>query len=117
MSHRVLCFGGRDFSDVTRIDAALSAVAGKLGPFAIIQGGARGADRLSGAWGRERGLCVIEVAAPWTFYGNGAGPLRNSWMLEHCAPTYAVGFPGGKGTADMRAKLFAAAVPLWEPFK
>ena len=115
-AHRVLCFGGRDFTDTGRIDAALSLLPSVLGDrFAIIHGNARGADRLCGEWGKRRGLCVIAVDAPWDFYDKKAGPTRNGWMLEFCMPTYAVGFPGGSGTRDMALKCVAAGLVPWYP--
>lgn len=116
MSHRVLCFGGRDYCDKGRIDAALSALFPVLGPkFAIVHGNARGADKLSGEWAKRHGLCVIAVDANWDFYRNSAGPTRNGWMLEYCMPTYAVGFPGGAGTRDMAKRVTEAGIVLWRP--
>ena len=113
--HRVLCFGGRDYYDDTAIAAALSELTSRLGVFAIIHGGARGADSLCGAWGAAHGCPVVIVPANWDFYGNRAGPVRNAWMLDIAFPTYAVGFPGGTGTADMLRRLERAGVPVWRP--
>lgn len=117
MRQRVLCFGGRDYRDATVIDRALSqlAAAQSFTQFAVIQGGARGADALCKAWGLKHGHPVLNLDAPWDFYGKKAGSLRNSWMLELCAPTYAVGFPGGPGSADMARQLRAAGVTIWFP--
>lgn len=117
--HRVLCFGGRDYNDWGRIDAALSLLPGALGTqdFAIVHGNARGADNLCGTWGKSRGLCVIAVDANWDFYKLRAGPIRNEWMLHFCMPTYAVGFPGGSGTRDMGERLAAAGVVTWWPLQ
>jgi hypothetical protein len=119
MLHRVLCFGGRDFSDMGRIDAALSLLPGILGSdrFAIVHGNARGADKLCGLWGKRHGLCVIAIDANWDYYRNNAGPVRNQWMLDFCHPTYGVGFPGGSGTRDMAERLRDASVPVWWPLQ
>lgn len=118
MRHRVLCFGGRTFADAAAVDRVLSQLTPhpEFIQFAIIQGGARGADTLCAAWGKTHGHPVIEVAAPWETHGKRAGPLRNSWMIELCQPTYAVGFPGGPGSANMASQCRAAGVPLWLPF-
>ena len=114
--HRVLCFGGRTYSDRAAVDAALSFLVAHLGgPFVIIQGGARGADALCKEWGRRLGYCVVQVDADWQNYDRAAGGICNGWMLEHCRPTYAVGFPGGPGSADMARRLKAANVPTWFP--
>jgi hypothetical protein len=111
--HRVLCCGGRNFSDFVFVNTRLNELRQVLGDFAIIHGGARGADRLAGEWGKNSGLPVIEVAANWSRYGNAAGSIRNGWMLDLCFPTYAVAFSGGTGTADMVRKCKARHVPVW----
>lgn len=41
-----------------------------------------------------------------------AGPKRNSRMLRDGKPTDALECPGGRGTADMRARLLRAGVPV-----
>lgn len=116
MTHRVLCFGGRDYDDRMAIDTALMQLTTSIGQFAIIHGGARGADQLCGEWGERRGRPVIAVRANWDFYAKAAGGIRNSWMLEHCMPTYAVGFPGGPGTSDMAKRCERSGLTLWRPY-
>ena len=117
MRPRVLFFGGRDFRDAGSIALALEALPGVLGTreFCVIHGDARGADRLAGMAAAARGLPVVIVPANWDFYKLAAGPVRNTWMLDFCLPTYAVGFPGGAGTANMTAQLKARGVPVWRP--
>lgn len=112
---RVLCFGGRDYQEGLAVDAVLSHFS-KDGPFLIINGGARGADSLCKAWGLARGWPVITMDAPWTALGKAAGHTRNGWMLQYACPDYAIQFPGGRGTADMAAKVREAGVTLWEPY-
>lgn len=113
--HRVLCFGGRQYTDAQRVDACLNhfwtLISGA--PFMVIHGGARGADTLCGEWARRRGLPVARVDANWDAHGKAAGSLRNTWMLEYLQPTYAIGFPGGPGSRNMAAQLKAAGVTLW----
>lgn len=114
--HRVLCFGGRYYADAARVDWALSQLPGILGVarFAIVHGDARGADRLCGEWGKRHQLPVGAVPANWELDGHkAAGPIRNQDMLEFFLPTYAVGFPGQGGTADMARRLKSAGVPTW----
>lgn len=113
--HRVLCFGGRAYVDARKVDEALSQLPRILNGarFAIMHGGAEGADTLCGAWGKARGIPVAGIDANWDFYGKKAGPERNQWMLEFFLPTYAIGFPGGSGTLDMRTRLDLAGVPCW----
>jgi len=113
--HRVLCFGGRTYVDAKMVDQCLSQLPRILGTtsFAIMHGGARGADTLCGDWGKARGIPVARIDANWDFYAKKAGSERNQWMLEFFQPTYAVGFPGGPGTRDMRLRLDNAGVPCW----
>ena len=111
---KILCFGGRDYSDAVMVDRALSTLI-EQGPFIIVNGGARGADRLCKEWGLSRGWPVITMDAAWTALGKRAGNVRNGWMLEHVAIDGAIAFPGGTGTADMAAKVRAAGIRLWEP--
>lgn len=114
----VLFFGGRDYRDEALIAAALDALPGILptARFGVVHGGARGADSLAGMLAAKRGLPVIVVNANWDYYGRQqAGPIRNEWMLEFCNPVYAVGFPGGRGTADMNAQCEARGIPVWKP--
>ena len=81
----------------------------------IIHGAARGADSLAGQWGKSKGLPVVEIPANWDVYGNAAGSIRNQWMRDICMPTYGVGFPGGRGSANMLAKLLEVKCPVWLP--
>lgn len=118
-TQRILCFGGRDFTDAALVNKALTQLMAErhiLRGAAIIHGGARGADTLAGEWGKRQGMPVIVVAANWGYYRLKAGPVRNQWMLDFCEPTYAVQFPGGNGTRHMAGLLKTANVPLWEPY-
>lgn len=116
MMPKVLCFGGRDYTDSHMVDAALSKLA-EQGIFLIVNGGARGADRLCKEWGLRRGWPVITMDAAWDALGKRAGITRNAWMLENLTINVAVAFPGGTGTADMANKVRAAGIQLWEPCK
>ncbi len=79
----------------------------------VIEGGARGADRLCRLWCREKGIHVATVEALWDFYDNGAGPIRNSAMLQ-LKPDIVLAFPGGNGTKDMVKKAKAAGLTVIE---
>lgn len=114
---RVLCFGGRTYKSEADVDWALRLVEQRAGGmFAIIHGGAKGADLMCASWGGWRGFPVVRIEAAREHYGKAAGAMRNQWMLDLCFPTYAVGFPGGPGSRDMATKCRAADVPLWLPF-
>ena len=114
--HRVLVFGGRNYNHYAVVAWALDAFfTSNGGAFVVIEGGALGADRMGRMWARSKGLPVITMAADWGSYAKSAGHIRNQWMIDHARPTYAIGFPGGAGTADMTNKLLKADIPLWLP--
>jgi hypothetical protein len=111
---KVLVCGGREFDDYGRLCDVLDKVCGWSTDFiTIINGGARGADRLSSRYAREYGCEVIEVPADWATHGRAAGPLRNQAMLDIHKPDQGVVFPGGRGTEDMLLRLFRAKVNTW----
>jgi hypothetical protein len=121
MGMRLLVFGGRNFDDWELVFETLD----ELGPYLVIHGGAgrlrktpqasRGADVLAGIWCDQNLVPCIEMRAPWigadlSGTRGAAGPIRNSWMIEYGKPDFAVGFPGGKGTADMRRRCIEAGI-------
>ena len=105
-----LVCGGRDFSDKKLLKRTL----GDRMIGAVVHGNAQGADRMAGEWAKKRGIPVIAVDANWGYYGRGAGPIRNGWMLELIKIDYVLAFPGGNGTADMVAMARAAGLPVKE---
>lgn len=111
---RVLVCGGRGFSDTKLVDDTLTRVhLNSDAPITLlIEGGAPGADRLARQWAKGNGIHVATVEALWDFYGNSAGPRRNTAMLNELSPHAIVAFPGGRGTADMVKKALGAKVPL-----
>jgi Protein of unknown function (DUF2493). len=95
---KVLVCGGRDFSDIFAMRAALKEL---LPGTIIVHGAAKGADALAGTVAREMGFEVREYPAKWDVHGRSAGPRRNIEMLEKEIPDLVIAFPGGKGTAHM----------------
>lgn len=112
---KVLCCGGRNFNDYGFVCAHLDALRKTLGEFAVIHGGAKGADAMCGLWAARNGLPVIVVEANWHSYGKAAGSLRNQWMLHFCEPGYVVAFPGGSGTRNMIQQSKDKGLTVWEP--
>lgn len=51
-------------------------------PYKIIEGEARGADKMSRAVAEQMGIYVDCMPADWERYGRSAGPIRNRKMLE-----------------------------------
>lgn len=101
---RVLVCGGRDFENREAVFSELDALAAEHGWLTIIEGGARGADRLAREWaiGHYHGL--VTFLADWAKNGKSAGYIRNTKMLVSGKPDMVLAFPGGAGTADMVAQ-------------
>lgn len=110
---RIIVCGGRTFDDRMLMARVLDRVVEQRGEIFVIQGGANGADKLAGEWAASRGMPCAEVGALWDVFGDGAGPVRNGWMLL-LQPDGVVAFPGGAGTRNMCEQARAANVPVME---
>jgi predicted Rossmann-fold nucleotide-binding protein len=111
---RVLVCGGRNYTDKGRIYAVLDKLHESEGIDLIIQGGAKGADRVANDWAAAYGVQREQYNADWEALGSFAGPARNKWMLEQGQPDLVIAFPGGRGTADMVRKARKAGVEVVE---
>jgi hypothetical protein len=111
---RVLVCGGRDFGDVALLNRTLDNFAKTEIVDCVIEGNARGADRLAGFWARKRGIDNLKFNADWRGHGPAAGPLRNQEMLDKGLPDIVIAFPGGAGTADMVRRAASAGVRVVE---
>lgn len=112
---RVLVYGGRDFIGGLNHLEWVDYLFADWGPeeITVVSGGARGADRLGEVWAEEIGATLEVFPADWEKHGKAAGHLRNQEMLDS-GVDYAVEFPGGRGTADMRRRLDKAGVKVYE---
>jgi YspA, cpYpsA-related SLOG family len=79
MSTRILVTGSRDWTDFAAIVEALRDW--KATDAVLVEGGARGADRLAATIWRAWGLTVEEHRADWDRHGRRAGYLRNQEMI------------------------------------
>jgi hypothetical protein len=104
---RVLVCGGRDWRDVGLVVSTLNCLNATRGPFErLIDGGARGVDRMAGKWARDNGVLEWQFLPEWHRVDTAEGATRNQRMIAEATPDLVVAFPGGLGTADMveRAK-------------
>lgn len=121
---RVLVTGSRDWTGVygeARIYMILNqvlALAEALHtPLTIVHGDGPGADQTIDAWARRRedaGVTVEPYPANWHI-GNGAGPVRNQYMVNLGADL-CIGFLRGndsRGTSDCLARARAAGIPTY----
>lgn len=128
MAERLLVYGGRNFgcpkltrnaferilADTERLVLweALDALHEQRGVFMVVHGAAWGADTCGERWAKRANVRIDAYPALWDKDGRAAGPLRNQRMLIRGCPSLAVECPGGAGTADMRARLLKAQVPI-----
>lgn len=111
---RVLVCGGRDFTDKLFLYSRLDSLHAHIGIDVLIEGNAKGVDRIAGYWARRRGIENQKFPADWKKYGNAAGPIRNKQMLIEGKPDLVVAFRGGKGTTDMVKIANKAGVEIME---
>ena len=98
---RVLVCGGRDFTNRPLLYSTLGNLHHQFGVDVVIEGDARGADRLAGYWARHHGIDDLKFRADWDAHGKAAGPIRNKKMLAEGRPDMVLAFAGGRGTAHM----------------
>ena len=113
---RVLVCGSRTWTDVGLLESTLDNLNGSILNYAepgideVIEGCARGADRLAETWATKRGIPIRHTPAQWASRGRAAGPERNQRMLEQ-HPDLVVAFDlGTPGTGDMVSRAVKAGV-------
>lgn len=111
MVKRLLVCGGRDVIDTGWVFSTLDKLWKAYGFEVIIEGDAKGADRIAGYWARKNSLTNLKFPANWELYGRRAGPLRNEQMLIEGRPDMGAAFDGGIGTYDMLRRLKNANIP------
>lgn len=111
---KVLVCGSRHFNDFEKLCDVLDAMDAHCEITEIIEGGARGADRLAVRWANDLRIPVREFPADWDKHGKAAGPIRNSQMLREGMPDMVVAFlaPNSRGTAHMISIAEKAGVPV-----
>lgn len=78
----------------------------------VIEGGARGADRIAREEAQALGIHVATVHALWDFYGRSGGFRRNEAMLR-LQPDIVYAYPlGGPGTDNMIRLAESESIPV-----
>jgi hypothetical protein len=111
---RVLVCGGRNFTNRALLEAELERLHRAHIFTVLIEGDARGADRMAGAWAEARGIAHEVFKADWDGLGSKAGPIRNQQMLDEGRPDLVVAFPGRSGTDHMKRIARAAGIDVVE---
>ncbi|MGB1215024.1 MAG: DUF2493 domain-containing protein [Pikeienuella sp.] len=109
---RVLVCGSRDFTNTEVVYRFLSREHKRLRFDVVIEGDARGVDRMAGFWARKNNIDNLKFRADWKAHGRAAGPIRNQRMLDEGKPDLLIAFPGGRGTADMIRRAKEAGVEV-----
>lgn len=111
---RLLITGDRDWTDAKFIKEHLSQMRSQID--VLIEGEARGVDRLARIAAQELNIPVLPFPANWKKYGKAAGPIRNQQMLKEGKPTCVWAFHDNleesKGTKDMVARAVKAHLPV-----
>jgi predicted Rossmann-fold nucleotide-binding protein len=106
---RILVCGGRDYDNYPRVQYVLGQTV-NLDNDIIIEGGAKGADRMARTFAINYGVAHETYPADWE---KAAGILRNQEMLE-TGIDLVIAFPGGRGTADMIRRAEKAGVEVYK---
>jgi hypothetical protein len=94
MGLRVLVCSRRDRHDADLIESTLTRLNATRGPIeCIIDGEARGVDRMAGKWARDHGVLEWGYLPEWHRAGP-EGEARNQLMIAETRPDLVVAFPG-----------------------
>lgn len=101
----VLATGSRDWNNKRIIEDVLKGLKASHSGLLVVQGGARGADKIVRETCTELGIECKTVDAEWVRYGKAAGVIRNQRMLDEYKPDLVIAFlftfSQNKGTRDM----------------
>jgi hypothetical protein len=117
---RLLVCGSRTWTDDVLLARSVEQLVAEYGQdragVVLIEGDARGADRLAGALAKARGWQLEVYPADWQRHGRAAGPRRNARMLRQGRPERVIAFcddlTGSRGTADMVRRAHSAGLPV-----
>lgn len=111
---RVLVSGDRNFTDTELLYSVLDDLAKVEVIDVIIEGDARGADRMAGYWARKNRVDLLLFPADWNTFGKSAGYIRNKQMLVEGKPDLVIAFlaPDSKGTKNMIEQAREAGVEV-----
>jgi SLOG family YspA-like protein len=114
---RLLVAGGRDYYDYRFIDKILTEWLSEQDmesqEITLVHGDAAGVDRIAAQWAKFNDLTPEPHPADWKNKGRAAGVIRNEEMIRS-GIDYAILFPGGIGTANMKKQLMMAKIEFRE---
>lgn len=113
---RVLVCGSRYWVNKKAIQFVLVCL-NDIAPIdTVIEGEAKGADRLAAEVARELGFTVLSYPAKWSEFGPPAGTIRNKQMIDEGKPNIIVAFHndivhGSRGTKHMITQAKRENIP------
>ena len=116
---RLIVCGSRGWGDRATLERVLDDVLDDVRTHwdedpVIVEGEARGADRMAREWAEARGLAVEPYPADWS-KGRGAGHARNREMLWSGVDgvvAFSTSWPATAGTAGMCRLAYDAGLPI-----
>jgi hypothetical protein len=104
--------GGRTFAGYLTIQKALTKVSRHF-DITVVHGYCPdGADALAKVWCERTGTPQKPFPAKWKEFGDAAGFVRNTQMVEEAGIQLLLSFPGENGTRDMTNKCLTAGIPV-----
>jgi hypothetical protein len=112
---KVLVCGGRDFDDCVFLYRQMDKIDKLYNIYCVVEGDAKGTDKMAGKWGRFRKKEVKVYPAKWKKFGKRAGPIRNLTMLEDNSDIeLVISFPGGNDTRNMVDKAREKKIAVYD---
>jgi len=98
---RLIITGGRDYRFTSQDTEVLDWLRTEFDVSTVVSGGDNGADLCGEIWAEYRNIPVDRYPAQWGIYGRKSRLIRSLQMARNADAVIL--FPGGRGTASMRA--------------
>jgi len=99
---KVIIAGTRTFNDYDLlVESCDKLLVNKHPNIEIVNGGARGADRLGGKYAIQKGYKMKKFAADWDEYGRSSGYIRNEEMAQYADALICFWDGHSKGSGHM----------------
>lgn len=106
----VAIVGSRYYTNYEMIESTLDKL--NLAPSCIVSGGAPGVDTLAERYARMKGIPFKVYTADWKRFGNKAGPMRNTLIVNDADVLVAFPTKESKGTMDTITKARRKGIPI-----